>query len=513
MMRSRLRHHRPLALAGLAWLLAAAVTAPAAESPSADEALARALALVSGSRMAADVARLSGSAFNGRQTGTADDRRSAQLVAAEWAAAGLLPAGVEPIPGEAAPSPVAAAVGPWALTEPVLVTQIQPDCRLELTLGLEVVTARPGTDFLPVLDSPSVGAAAPVVFVGYGISDPAHDLDEYEGVDVRNRVVLFLRGKPEGYAGTSSQADKERTARARGAVAYLTAVGPLLSPYEARRGVTGEPVAAYNLPEGERPLPGAWISTDLAVRLLAAQGLSLREIQEALAQRRRPRSVALAAQARLRWTSVQEPGQMVNVLGLLPGRDPSARGETVALGAHRDHFGRQAGLLFPGADDNASGTAVLLEVARALREAGVAPRRSLLFLSFSGEEQGLLGSRAYVRRPTRALAGTRAMVNVDHAGVGNGRLTVGLTQITKDLAFGAGQTAGLGDRLDLFGYFPGGDHVPFAEATVPTATVVSSGVHPHFHRPTDRVETVKPELLEAAARYVLALLWTLAEAP
>jgi len=111
------------------------------------------------------------------------------------------------------------------------------------------------------------------------------------------------------------------------------------------------------------------------------------------------------------------------------------------------------------------------------------------------------------------LTATKAMINVDHAGVGNGRLTVGVTGIEKSLATEAGQMAGLSDKLDLYGFFPGGDHVPFTEAGVPTITVVSGGIHPHFHQPTDTADTINPDILKIVARYVLALTWQLANEP
>jgi Zn-dependent M28 family amino/carboxypeptidase len=155
----------------------------------------------------------------------------------------------------------------------------------------------------------------------------------------------------------------------------------------------------------------------------------------------------------------------------------------------------------------------MLEVARLLATAPAAPRRSILFLSFSGEEQGLLGSRLYVSQPIVPLPKTIAMVNVDHAGVGNGRLTVGVTELDKQVAQEASRLAGLEDKLDLFGFFPGGDHVPFREAGIPTVTVVSGGAHPHFHQPTDTADTIDPEILQSVARFVLALLWRLANQP
>jgi Zn-dependent M28 family amino/carboxypeptidase len=155
----------------------------------------------------------------------------------------------------------------------------------------------------------------------------------------------------------------------------------------------------------------------------------------------------------------------------------------------------------------------MLEVARVLTKAGAHPARTILFISFSGEEQGLVGSRLYVERPVVPLALTRTMINIDHAGVGNGRLTVGMTGLEKNVALEAGQTAGLTDKLDLYGFFPGGDHVPFKEAGVPTITIVSGGVHSHFHQPTDTADTINPEILQTVARYVLALALHLANAP
>ena len=109
------------------------------------------------------------------------------------------------------------------------------------------------------------------------------------------------------------------------------------------------------------------------------------------------------------------------------------------VGAHRDHFGRPGGVLFPGADDNASGTAVILEVARALTKIELRPSRTILFISFSGEERDLLGSRLYTSRPIIPLNYTKAMINIDHAGVGNGRLTVGVTGLDKGCPTGGGK--------------------------------------------------------------------------
>jgi hypothetical protein len=483
----------------LVFLLSAWPLAAQAEPNRAQSALNKVLDGVSGSRMLADVARLSRAEFNGRQTGTANDIQTARFVGDRLRTLGLSPAGTEGL-SQGAPA--------WGMSTAVTTTQIAGNAHLELSAGPTSLPAQIGLDYLPILDSPSVNVTAPVVFVGYGIADPARGFDEYEGVNVQNRVVLFLRGKPERYPGPVTHADKERVARDKGAVAFLTVTAPILSEYESRRGHGHGPLASYGSPEGERQLPGAWISTALAEIILATHGQSLRETQEQLQLSLSPRSMATGMVARLSWDSTQAAGRLMNVLGLIQGQDASAKHETVVLGAHRDHFGSQGGLLFPGADDNASGTAILLEIARAL--SGTRPKRSILFASFSGEEQQFLGSRLYTRRPPRPLKATVAMVNVDHAGVGNGRLTVGITGLAKTVAEEAGRLSGLADKLDLFGFFPGGDHVPFKEAGVPTVTIVSGGPHPHFHQASDTHETVQPETLEAVARYTLALVWNLA---
>jgi hypothetical protein len=486
-------------------LLATVPSSHAVEPASPTASLSGLLDMISGERMLAEVIRLSSLEFGGRRTGTEDDLASARYVAERMGSIGLQPGGSQPLPRH--PFPVA-----WAMAAPVPITHIEHAPHLELSSPDVTITAAHGADFLPILDSPPVRVTAQVVFVGYGIADPARGYDDYAGAEVRDRLVLFLRGKPDFYPVPVSQAEKVRTAKDKGAVAFMTVTGPVISAYEAWRGGSSRPAGSYSQTDGERPLPGCWISTELAERLLGKPQRSLRRLQEELNGTSEREPFPLRVTATLSWDSAEATGLMINVLGIIPGAGPQAH-ETVIIGAHRDHLGRQGALFFPGADDNASGTAVILEAARVLGAAGLPPRRSLLFISFSGEEQGLLGSRLYVSRPARPLPATPAMINVDHAGVGNGRLTVGMTGVTKVFGQDAGTAAGIGDRLDLFGFFPGGDHVPFKEAGVPTITVVSSGPHPDFHQPTDTPDKVQPATLELAARYVLALVWKLAYEP
>ncbi|MFO0707608.1 MAG: M28 family peptidase [Nitrospira sp.] len=521
---------------GLAVTLAAAsmFLASANESPAepTSASVQTALDLLSTDRMLADIRTLSGPAHNGRLAGSQDDIGSGRWLAQEFGIAGLqLPlinngSLMFPFVSGKHGTPI----GVQASLVPT--STIQPEPTVRIGVSDQLVTTTLGTDYLPVFDSPAAHVQGRIVFVGYGIADPARGIDEYAGIDAANCIVLFLRGKPDHYQAPVSHADKVRWAREHGAIAYLTATGPTLSPYEARRGVTGRPNAFYAQLTPALALPGVWISTALAERMLVdpdgTHSDRLRTLQDRI--NRSPASGSFQTNhfASLNWDVVTREGILANVVGLIPGTGP----DSILIGAHRDHFGRPAGLFFPGADDNASGTAVLLEIARALAQSGMRPQHTILFVSFSGEERDLLGSRLYVSRPPvplnsaqsltlpdpairslRATGSTKAMINIDHAGIGNGRLTVGVTGLDKRIAQEAGETAGLIEKLDLFGFFPGGDHVPFKEAGVPTVTVVSGGVHPHYHQTTDTADTINPEVLRTVARYTLALTWQLANSP
>lgn len=458
-------------------------------------------------RMMRDIRILSHPDFAGRQTGSEGGRRSAEYVANRFEELGLTPAGHRRAATERTT---------WEQTGPVTVTQIEAPATLKFSFPEAhtpgAIVPQLGSQFLPVLDSPSVNLTAPLVFVGYGIADPARGWDEYEGVAVRDRVVMFLRGKPPHYPLHVQHAEKELIAREKGAVGFVTFTGPVLSRYAARRRIGHQPLAFYTNAGDDRPLPGVWISGETGAAIFHAQALSVTDVQTSLNNDRVVQSKALNGLVHMQWASQRQARSLVNVLGTIPGRDPVLKDDVVALGAHRDHFGTQAGVLFPGADDNASGTAVLLELARVLKN-GPSPKRTILFASFSGEEQNLLGSTWYVRHPTHPLANTVAMINVDHVGVGNGTLTVGVANMSKEVAARAAKQAGLSEAVKLYGFFPGGDHMPFAEAGLPTVAVVTAGAHPHFHQPSDTPETIQPDRLSTAARFVLALTRRLANSP
>jgi hypothetical protein len=481
-----------------------------AQSEEDPQAWLGALNRLSSERMLADVRTLSSPAFNGRQAGSADDLRSAQWVAQELTVAGVQLPRIDNN-GTAFSSPSAGKEEPGIMASVVSTPLIEPNPVVRTGAADQLVTAELGRDYFPIFDSPSADLQGQVVFVGYGIVDPAQGIDDYAGVDVKNCIVLFLRGKPDHYPNPVSHADKVRFARDRGALAYLTATGPIISPYEIRRGATGRPSAMYGHLSPDQALPGAWISTKLAETLLAGSGDEsnpdrLRTLQEQLNTAPSARSRLTNQSASLHWKTTIADGLLTNVVGMIPGTGP----DTIVIGAHRDHFGRPAGLWFPGADDNASGTAIVLEVARALGKIGLRPQRTILFLSFSGQERDLLGSRLYTSRPVIPLGSTKAMVNIDHVGAGDGVLILRVSELKKSVLKEAGWVVGLARKLDYYGFSPGGDDGPFKEAGIPTVSIASGGVHPHMSQPTDTADTINPEILRTIARYVVALTWQLA---
>ncbi|HNP60849.1 MAG TPA: M20/M25/M40 family metallo-hydrolase [Nitrospirales bacterium] len=456
-----------------------------------------------------DIRELSHPSYQGRQAGTDGSLQSANYLVDRFESLGLQPGNHFSEQEQDFSWLQQRSLTAVQLLEPATITlSLVDSSQSSMTMSLV-----PGQEFLPILDSPSTRTTGKVVFVGYGIVDPARGIDEYQGMNVDNRIVLFLRGKPPTYPKWVTHEEKAAIAKEKGAIGYLTATGPLLGRYEARKGLGQGPLAIYGEKPDNRPIPGAWIHGQILDQTLNAANASLEALQQAANDIGTFHSRPLPLLAQFHWESHSLPGTLTNVIGILPGRDQQLRNELILIGAHRDHFGQQTGLLFPGADDNASGTAVMLELARMLSQSTTAPKRTILFVSFDGEERGLLGSTLYVSHPAFPLDRTVAMINLDHLGAGDRKLTVGVTRMEKTMAQQAANLAGLQDTIQMYGYFPGGDHVPFFEAGVPTVTVVSSGRHPHFHQPSDTLESIQPENLTIATKFLYSLISLLADNP
>ena len=345
---------------------------------------------------------------------------------------------------------------------------------------------------------------APVVCVGYGISMPERGYDDYEGIDVSGKVVLAFKQAPrwtledgEGWEHRELPRPKSITAAIRGAAAVLLVSRPA---DEHPQPVIGSVLHG----DGVQPMdvPQAHISLEAAAGLFAGGMAELTGLQREIDSSRTPRSRELPARARISVHPRYEPrADVCNVVGVLPGSDPELAGECVVIGAHLDHVGMQGDLLFPGANDNASGSAAVMAIAAAIAAADEAPRRSIVFVLFAGEEQGLYGARHYVDNPAIPLARTVAMLNLDcvahgdsiHLGGGKTqpRLWGLARQIDKEHAgLSVERTWGAG----------GADATPFHEAGVPTLYFATTNSYTHLHKPSDTPETIDPELLATVAR-------------
>jgi Zn-dependent M28 family amino/carboxypeptidase len=230
-----------------------------------------------------------------------------------------------------------------------------------------------------------------------------------------------------------------------------------------------------------------------------------------------------------------------NVLGKLEGSDPALRQEAVLIGAHMDHLGRPGGVLHPGADDNASGVAALLEIARAIAKAPVRPRRTVLVAFWTGEEEGKFGSGHYTRHPRWPLAATKAYLNLDmigHPWTPADLQTLMTESGLKDpKAFLAGldpaqfaepglasghrdlgpllKRASLGTGMSLHldwtdGHNGGSDYRDFARLGLPFVRFFGS-YFPEYHKPGDTLDKLDPEQVKRMARLVLATAWLLAD--
>jgi Peptidase family M28/PDZ domain/PA domain len=453
------------------------------------------------------VKALSAPDMEGRASGAPGGDRAARHIAGVFRQAGLIPGGDAGTYLEAFQVPTGIRLG----TANAL-TIVAPALR---ALAL-------GRDFSPLAVSEDGAATAMVVFAGYGITAPDLQYDDYAGLDVRGKIALVLTGEPRG-------GDSASPFRRPDASHYSEWSHKIINAREhGARGVllVSHPGAgAEALPELRRISP-PWAILAAAVTratgdaLLAPAGKRLAEAAEAIDGALAPRSFAIpGVAATLEVSLIREQGSAANVIGILRGTDATLRDEAVVIGAHYDHLGHGGegslapdarGAIHPGADDNASGTAAVMGLARAFAAAGGAPR-TLVFAAFAGEEMGLLGSSEYVRRPAAPLARTVFMLNLDMVGrLRGGTLHVdgvdggtGLRALVTDAARGLGLT------LELHGDpYAGSDHTSFYAAGRPVL-FLSTGAHEDYHRPTDTWDKLNSAGLETvttfAARVVSAI--------
>jgi hypothetical protein len=436
---------------------------------------------------------LAAPAFAGRRSGTAGGTAAEAWIASQFGAFGLRPGGPD---------------GTFFQSFPVVGYEPKK-ASLEILDGpfgrLPLVD---GDDFTLFLTPAAGKGTAEAVFVGYGIDAQAKGRNDYAGCDLKGKIAIIIRGKPEDGKDWETEFRRTHTfpaACGHGAVAVLY--------YQGRDAVAG----AALMPEAYRPdIPGGYISERVTRLLLRETGWTLEEVQEKLKEGPFP----LPSGKRLRFeTTIKGPAQATgrNVLGMIRGTDPRLDGEIVIFGAHHDHIGIDGrGLLYPGANDNASGASVVIEAARAAAASGWQPRRTVYFVTFGGEELGLLGSRQMVATPPFALDRVVTMLNLDMAGHGDGGFGVaGGTRIGAPyFAWRAGldsASTALLQEGQLHG--EGSDYFPFEEKGVPVMTAWSRGQHRRYHDIEDRARYIKPEILGTVGRELLSLLVAIADSP
>jgi hypothetical protein len=425
--------------------------------------------------------------FAGRLTGHEGYARAAHWAAAKFAEWGLRP--LDEKSGFLQPYP-----SPYSVLESA-----------ELTVALPAAAGSPGPattlpaelnkEFLPVAFSDSgrcQGAGA--VFCGWGISAPEIGYDDYAGIDARGKFVVCFRGSPDPgdrrYQEHDEHRRRMRQARSKGALGVVYVYETVLIN-----------------PNGD-VLPGftpLMVSEAFADRLFQADSFNCAQLKRDLLAYRRPLSFAMAARFDYRVKSrVDGAGVGYNVAGWVEGGDPELRREVVVVGAHFDACGEHLGLLFPGANDNGSGSAVVLGAARAVARLENRPKRSLLFVLFGGEEKGLQGSTWFAAHLPPRFSRVAAMLNFDMQGEGDraGASIAASPESLKKAILQADEKSKTLARTWEMGPpgVRGSDYAPFYNLGIPCASFWSNGPHIEYHTIGDTIYRINPDILADISR-------------
>jgi hypothetical protein len=462
--------------------------------------------------------------LRGRGNGTEGLERAGDYVAAQFRAAGLEPGGRN---------------GGWFQPfELVAGLKVGRENQLAIDYRGQRINLTLGTSYYPLgapaNENPSVASAElddlPVVFAGYGLVVPSLGYDDYAGVDVNGKAVLIFSHEPQErdpnsrlngarpMPQTSLQA-KAGAAMNHGARVLIVVSDPSHQADEANYRLFGlDPDAedsAIPVLRARRadmaPFIEAW-SLDAVARDIDAD--------------LKPRSRPLAGATVDYVEHLAKNRQTVrNVVAVLPGSDPAKAGEAVVIGAHYDHVGlggrlsvtpERTGEIHNGADDNASGTAAILEMARAARQERSRFPRTLVFVAFAGEERGLLGSAFYVTEPAVPIARTIAMLNLDMVGRSRGGVDVSGLEASPSMEadIRAAQEA-TGAGLSVRREGPGAgrsDDSSFIDRRIPAINFFT-GFHGDYHRPDDDWDKVDVEGTARIAQLALELAAQLAARP
>jgi Zn-dependent M28 family amino/carboxypeptidase len=465
----------------------------------------------------AHVEFLASDMLEGRETGTRGHEIAAHYVATRLASLGLQPAGKQ---GWFQQVPFSAALADQA--------------KSSFKIAGQSFVNRKEVIFGPARKAGTETNESAVVFVGYGIDDPKNGQNDYAGLNVKGKTVAVLSGFPKGMRsdiGAHYGRSKARMAELRGATGVVTI--RTLERERTRpwtREIEGpiHPSLAWAEADGSAhsESPGIRFGVTLhdkaAETLFAGAPVALGTVlAEADKTGGRPKGFALKQTVSLNRTTTVERMVSPNVIGMLPGSDPSLANEYVLLMAHLDHNGvdpkREGDKIFNGAMDNASGTAALLEAARALASDAKRPRRPILFVAVTAEEKGLLGSDYLAHHPVIAGGKVVSVVNLD--------MPVLLYDFQDVIAFGAehstmgpivaraGAKMGIGlspDPLPSEGLFTRSDHYSFVKKGVPSVFLMTGFknggekqfqdfLKTHYHKVSDQTDL--PFDWNAAAKF------------
>jgi Zn-dependent M28 family amino/carboxypeptidase len=469
-------------LACAALLAAACASSPARLAPADVE---RAASAVTGASLLAHVRELASDRYEGRAPATEGERLTVEYLTRQFAAMGLKPGNPDGRWVQDVPLVEISATRTAALSVRGKPLRLNfPDDYVALSLRL--------TPKVEVKDSE-------VVFVGYGVVAPEYGWDDYKGLDVRGKTIVMLVNDPQvPDANDPSKLDdamfggramtyygrwtyKYEIASEKGAAAVMIVheTGPAGYPYAVVSGSWGRENFSIDRADGYAgrvPVEG-WFTEERARALLKQSGQSFDQLKAA-AVRKDFRPVVLPARASFTVNNTVRRVNSQNVVAKLEGSDPQLRDQVLVYTAHWDHLGKDPKLagdqIFNGALDNATGTAGLLEMARAYSKLPVAPRRSVLFLAVTAEEQGLLGSKWYAENPLYPLNRTIANINMDGLsiwGPTSDVVLVGKGQSTLDDVLAAeaarqGRVV-ISEPTPEKGYYYRSDHFEFAKVGVP----------------------------------------------
>jgi hypothetical protein len=477
-------------------------------------------------RMKKDIFYLASDECEGRGVETKGINLAADYIAAEFRKAGLTPGGAE---------------GSYfqPFTMPGIARLESPNSvKLRGPLGQEIELDL-GKNFQPFGLSGAGKVSAPIVFVGHGIQSKPLGFDDFKGVDVEGKIVLVIRKTPRfdnAAVGFGDEQGHHAALATKAVNAELNKAAAVLLVNDLSTIRTeGDKLVEFRdtaVGAGQAKIPFVHIKRSVGDALVEGSlGTSLRSIEEDIAHEFKPHSAALTGWTATLDINVRRPTLAVkNIVGILEGKGPLAK-ETVVIGAHYDHLGYgQAyslakGLKEPkihyGADDNGSGTTSIIELARRFGAMKDREGRRLVFITFSGEESGLLGSQHYCRKPIIPLSETAAMVNLDMVG----RLRPDKDS-KKDLlqVWGTGTAKEFDKLIDglnkdydfhlkkIAGGRGPSDHASFYEKKIPVFFFFT-GDHPDYHRPTDTADKINLAGMKKVCGMVEELVTDLAKMP